>query len=122
VERKISLQDIRDKDVLAMAHPDVTQRLEMQLADPPLSLQMWLSLGPLQLCLWQKINRSLTLPSWFQWLESEVHPLHPVLQYCPWEEPTWTAVVTSNPSCIEPGNSLFLQFSASPSPFPSSSG
>jgi hypothetical protein len=33
----------------------------------------------------------------------------PVLQYCLWAGSTWTAVVTNNPSCIEPGNSLFPQ-------------
>jgi hypothetical protein len=62
------------------------------------------------------------LPSWFLWSESGGHPLLPVLQHCPCSGSTWTAVVTNNPSCIEPGNSLFPQPSASPSPFSSSSG
>jgi hypothetical protein len=33
--------------------------------------------------------------------------LLPVLQYCPRAGSTWTAVITGNPSCVEPGNSLF---------------
>jgi hypothetical protein len=50
------------------------------------------------------------------------HLLLPVLQYCPQTGSTWTAGMTNNPSCIEPGNSLFPQHSTSPSPFPGSSG
>jgi hypothetical protein len=66
--------------------------------------------------------RSLMLPSWFMSPMSEGHPLFPVLQYCLSVGLTWTAVITNNPSCIEPGNSLFPQSSASPSSFLSSPG
>jgi hypothetical protein len=47
------------------------------------------------------------LPSWFLCPESEGHLLFPVLQYCLWAGLTWTAGMIDNPSCIEPGKSLF---------------
>jgi hypothetical protein len=70
----------------------------------------------------KQTTRSLMLSSWFLWPKSGGHLLLPVLQYCLWAGSTWTAGMINNPSCVEPGNSLFPQPSASLSSFPGSSG